>query len=466
MDYNYDSNYQPISYEDGSELEYEVEDEENLKDFIGVVNPSASGSFEIMGQVTNVSSSASAYISNGQLRNKIVTKYDPTTQVMTFDLYGNINDIVNGMPYAGDMSITITDGWRTRKVLKVRMPESKLGERTVYPYASQYGSIIELGQAELRKLPTREDATLGTNTVYEDEQQPGYYILNDKIYVRDGYALKLSSYNPGKTDMIDSNGAYSKEDIKKIIDSEPNMVDMTSKWVYGDSRFSRDGRTSYDIRFKTKQGFNILRYQVFKIKTDEQNRAIDKDGQLIDTTSADALQKLVLIGEDDKPYEGELGDVAALNEDGKVFYLDTKPVELQLDRRYFNPSNTNKLYLKKGPFYLRGRIGDKGGFYWQLRVNESIIEDYLIYGDLHIDNSRPFNVELKVANGDVMDWGIKDYKSNGFPDVVYDLDGKPFLKAGENGNPNKAAVGVHYQFFYDNKKPEINLELSKEKKGS
>ena len=465
MDYNYDNNYQPISYEDGSELEYEVEDKENLKDFIGVVNPSASGSFEIMGHVTNATSDASAYISNGQLTNKIVSKYDPATQTLTFDLYGNVNDIVNGMPYAGDMSITIQDGRGNRKVLKVRMPKNKVEERTVHPYASQYGNIIELGQADLRKLPTREDAPLSTNTVYEDEKQPGYYILNDKIYVRDGYALKLSSYNPGKTDMIDSNGAYSKEDIKKIIDSEPNMVDMTSKWVYGDSRLSKDGRTSYDIRFKTQQGFNILRYQVFKIKTDDQKRAIDKDGQLIDTTSADALKKLVLMGEDDKVYKGELGDVAALSEEGKVFYLDTKPVELQLDRRYFNPSHTNKLYLKKGPFYLRGRIGDKGGFNWQLRVNESIIEDYLIYGDLHIDNSRPFNVELKVANGDVMDWGIKDYKSNGFPDVVYDLEGKPFLKAGENGNPNKAAVGVHYQFFYDNKKPEINLELSKEKNG-
>ena len=34
-----------------------------------------------------------------------------------------------------------------------------------------------------------------------------------------------------------------------------------------------------------------------------------------------------------------------------------------------------------------------------------------------------FNIKLNVKDGDIMDWGMKDYKANGFPDKVTDMDG-------------------------------------------
>ena len=53
-----------------------------------------------------------------------------------------------------------------------------------------------------------------------------------------------------------------------------------------------------------------------------------------------------------------------------------------------------------------------------------------------------------------MDWGMKDYKANGFPDKVKDMDGNVYLQTGYS-KLNAKAVGVHYQFLYDTVKPEI-----------
>ena len=85
------------------------------------------------------------------------------------------------------------------------------------------------------------------------------------------------------------------------------------------------------------------------------------------------------------------------------------------------------------------------------------VDNYLIYGDLHIDNTRDFNVKLNVKDGDIMDWGMKDYKANGFPDKVTDMDGNVYLQTGYS-DLNAKAVGVHYQFLYDNVKPEVNID--------
>lgn len=128
-----------------------------------------------------------------------------------------------------------------------------------------------------------------------------------------------------------------------------------------------------------------------------------------------------------------------------------------MDKNYFNPSKYNKIYVRNSEFYLRGKISDKGGFNWELRVNESVVDNYLIYGDLHIDNTRDFNVKLNVKDGDIMDWGMKDYKANGFPDKVTDMDGNVYLQTGYS-DLNAKAVGVHYQFLYDNVKPEVNID--------
>ena len=128
-----------------------------------------------------------------------------------------------------------------------------------------------------------------------------------------------------------------------------------------------------------------------------------------------------------------------------------------MDKNYFNPSKSNKIYVRNPEFYLRGKISDKGGFNWELRVNESVVDNYLIYGDLHIDNTRDFNIKLNVKDGDIMDWGMKDYKANGFPDKVTDMDGNVYLQTGYS-DLNAKAVGVHYQFLYDNVKPEVNID--------
>lgn len=200
-------------------------------------------------------------------------------------------------------------------------------------------------------------------------------------------------------------------------------------------------------------GFNIVRYQVFTFNMNDKGEAIDKDGNLVTDSS-----KLVLFGKDDKEYHGEeYSNVEAIKEDGSMLFIDTKPVNLSMDKNYFNPSKSNKIYVRNPEFYLRGKISDKGGFNWELRVNESVVDNYLIYGDLHIDNTRDFNVKLNVKDGDIMDWGMKDYKANGFPDKVTDMDGNVYLQTGYS-DLNAKAVGVHYQFLYDNVKPEVNID--------
>ncbi|MDU2561038.1 MAG: LPXTG cell wall anchor domain-containing protein, partial [Streptococcus mitis] len=69
-----------------------------------------------------------------------------------------------------------------------------------------------------------------------------------------------------------------------------------------------------------------------------------------------------------------------------------------------------------------------------------------------------FNIKLNVKDGDIMDWGMKDYKANGFPDKVTDMEGNVYLQTGYS-DLNAKAIGVHYQFLYDNVKPEVNIDL-------
>lgn len=55
---------------------------------------------------------------------------------------------------------------------------------------------------------------MDTNKMFFDKEK-GQYVLNDKMIVRKGYALRVTTFNPGKTDMLDGNGVYSMEDIEK-----------------------------------------------------------------------------------------------------------------------------------------------------------------------------------------------------------------------------------------------------------
>ena len=380
------------------------------------------------------------------------TKYDSHSKMMTFDLYANINDIVDGLAFAGDMRLFVTDDGQRKAETKIRMPEKNKETKTEYPYASSYGNVIELGEGDLSKNKPNNLTDMESGKIYSDSEKQ-QYLLKDNIILRKGYALKVTTYNPGKTDMLEGNGVYNKEDIAKIQKANPNLRVLSEKIIYADSRNVEDGRSIQSVLMSALDGFNIVRYQVFTFKMNDKGEAIDKDGNLVTDPS-----KLVLFGKDGKEYTGEdKSNVEAIKEDGSTLFIDAKPVNLSMDKNYFNPSKSNKIYVRNPEFYLRGKISDKGGFNWELRVNESVVDNYLIYGDLHIDNTRDFNIKLNVKDGDIMDWGMKDYKANGFPDKVTDMDGNVYLKTGYS-DLNAKAVGVHYQFLYDNVKPEVNID--------
>lgn len=451
LEYQYDENGKIKAYEDGSPLEYETEKLDDVKSRLGgVLSPSKDGHFEILGKVSNVSKDAKAYYGNDfKLIEIKASKYDPQTKTLTFDLFKNTNDVVDGLSFTGDMNIIVKDKDKTKAKTIIRMPEKKDEVEEASPYASSYGNIIELGEGELTKVEPKDPSAMDTNKMFFDKKS-GHYVLNDNMIVRKGYALRVTTLNPGKTDMIDSNGLYSKEDIEKIQKTAPNIKALSQKTIYCDSRNVKDGRSAQSVLMSALDGFNIVRYQVFTFKTNDKGEAIDKDGKLVDDPS-----KLVLLGKDGKEYIGDdKSNVEAIKEDGAMLFIDAKPVDLTMDRNYFNPTRDNKIYVRKPEFYLRGKIGDKGGFNWEMRVNESVVDNYLIYGDLHIDNTRDFNIKLNVKDGDIMDWGMKDYKANGFPDKVKDMDGNVYLQTGYS-NLNAKAVGVHYQFLYDTVKPEI-----------
>ena len=371
---------------------------------------------------------------------------------MTFDLYANINDIVDGLAFAGDMRFFVKDDDQIKAETKIRMPEKNKETKVEYPYASSYGNVIELGEGDLSKNKPNNLTEMESGKIYSDSEKQ-QYLLKDNIILRKGFALKVTTYNPGKTDMLEGNGVYSQEDIVKIQKANPNLRVLSETTIYADSRNVEDGRSTQSVLMSALDGFNIVRYQVFTFKMNDKGEAIDKDGNLVTDSS-----KLVLFGKDDKEYTGEdKSNVEAIKEDGSTLFIDAKPVNLSMDKNYFNPSKFNKIYVRNPEFYLRGKISDKGGFNWELRVNESVVDNYLIYGDLHIDNTRDFNIKLNVKDGDIMDWGMKDYKANGFPDKVTDMDGNVYLQTGYS-DLNAKAVGVHYQFLYDNVKPEVNID--------
>lgn len=454
LDYQYDDEGNITAYVDGSALEYETEKLDDVKSKLGgVLSPSKDGHFEILGKVSNVSKNAKVYYGNTYKYIEIkATKYDSNSKTMTFDLYANINDIVDGLAFAGDMRFFVTDDGQRKAETKIRMPEKNRETKTEYLYASSYGNIIELGEGDLSKNKPNNLTEMESGKIYSDSEKQ-QYLLKDNIILRKGYALKVTTYNPGKTDMLEGNGVYSKEDIAKIQNSNPNLRALSEKIIYSDSRNVEDGRSTQAVLMSALDGFNIVRYQVFRFKMNDKGEAIDKDGNLVTDPS-----KLVLFGKDDKEYTGEdKSNVEAIKEDGSTLFIDAKPVNLSMDKNYFNPSKFNKIYVRNPEFYLRGKISDKGGFNWELRVNESVVDNYLIYGDLHIDNTRDFNVKLNVKDGDIMDWGMKDYKANGFPDKVTDMDGNVYLQTGYS-DLNAKAVGVHYQFLYDNVKPEVNID--------
>ena len=120
---------------------------------------------------------------------------------------------------------------------------------------------------------------------------------------------------------------------------------------------------------------------------------------------------------------------------GFCLYYDDDGPELDMNTASFNPDKNGTLYIKKSPLVVEGVVGDKGGFNWHMRINESMVDEYLIYGDLTSDNHRPFRVEIPCKDKDVMDWNVKDYAGNS-PDNFM----------------------AQHIIRIDNKKPEIKIE--------
>ncbi len=183
----------------------------------------------------------------------------------------------------------------------------------------------------------------------KEENGKKRYFVRTFFKIADGYTIKLVCYNPGK------NGLEAIEKAKYY------SSDMSEEYV--------------DIEILP--GFNMLRMEVFKAETKDK------------------------VNEDDV-YESK----------GFCLYYDEDGPELDMKTSTFNPDKDGTLYIKKSPLVVEGVVGDKGGFNWHMRINESMVDEYLIYGDLTSDNHRPFRVEIPCKDKDVMDWNVKDYAGN------------------------------------------------------
>lgn len=183
----------------------------------------------------------------------------------------------------------------------------------------------------------------------KEENGKKRYFVRTFFKIADGYTIKLVCYNPGK------NGLEAIEKAKYY------SSDMSEEYV--------------DIEILP--GFNMLRMEVFKA---------DKEKDV----------------NENNIYESK----------GFCLYYDEDGPELDMNTSTFNPDKDGTLYIKKSPLVVEGVVGDKGGFNWHMRINESMVDEYLIYGDLTSDNHRPFRVEIPCKDKDVMDWNVKDYAGN------------------------------------------------------
>ncbi len=198
------------------------------------------------------------------------------------------------------------------------------------------------------------------------------YFVKTSFKIAEGYTIKLVCYNPGK------NG------LEAIQEAKYYSSNVSDKYI--------------DIEILP--GFNMLRMEVFK--ADKQNEVNENN-----------------------IYESK----------GFCLYYDDDGPELDMNTASFNPDTDGTLYIKKSPLVVEGVVGDKGGFNWHMRINESMVDEYLIYGDLTSDNHRPFRVEIPCKDKDIMDWNVKDYAGNS-PDNFM----------------------AQHIIRIDNKKPEIKIE--------
>jgi len=431
------------------ELE-EVSTEDLERDGKFKIELNESDGFSVIGSLTNVDRNTKVYFQSKNMRNirKRMKKeistfdYDKDQHTMKFDFYGNRADVdTNSNPFnydGGEIYIwAVNDNGEKSKRVTLVMPDAKKSDGETDPllasddykaYSSMLRNIEELkgngnggiaggdkGQPTILAIPTGQ--TVRNEDTKEDH---AVFALRDKLKVKKGYAVRIISYNAGKMSL-------------EALSDKMYAIDP-SKMTKPDYEFGEEGRNGERfIDINILQGFNALRFEIYKPDVDSQGNFVGVE--------RDSNGEITKIPEDKLVFEK-----------GRCVYFDKEPVTFELNSDTFNPyvpeNDKPILYSKTSPMTIRGTIGDKGGFMWHLRMNHHIIDEYLIYGDLKVNNTRDFSFTTDVRDGDVLDIGVKDYSGNTFPEKTFkSLDGEI-----------KKQMPSQYKIYIDNKKPEIAIE--------
>lgn len=373
----------PSKYSNGDPMEFKDKDLAALKamGYVGKIVPDERGGFDLSGYVKNVSPDAKIYFRSTRMAKttdkreelkKVPGSYDVKTHSFKFNLWGNKDDVDNNK------------GIDYKGDIELYVVDGNERSESIFlRMPKEINDSVEKKQKA--KLLTSQKSIIelgkaelgGELKEKKDENGKTYYEVKDELKISKGYGVRIISRNPGKTG-LDAN--YRKDFINNDEDVMP-----------------------IDANIKGLDGFNVVRYEIYKL--------------------------------DDS---GKLKEDNLVEEMGKCLYIDRDGVQLDMDQDTFNPysdGEKGELYVRKSPHTLRGRIGDKGGFNWHLRINESMVDQYLIYGDLKSDNSKDFEVTFDVRDNDVMDWSAKDYKLNG---------------------PQKGILS-QYRIYLDSVKPDIKL---------
>lgn len=391
IDYDYGENSVdeygiPSKYSNGDPMEFKDKDLAALKamGYVGKIVPDERGGFDLSGYVKNVSPDAKIYFRSTRMKNtnkreelkRVPGSYDEKTHSFKFNLWGNKDDVDNNK------------GTDYKGDIELYVVDGNERSESIFlRMPKEINDSVEKKQKA--KLLTSQKSIIelgeaelgGELKEKKDENGKTYYEVKDELRISKGYGVRIISRNPGKTG-LEAN--YRKDFINNDKDVK-----------------------SVDAYISGLDGFNVIRYEIYKL--------------------------------DDS---GELKEENLVEEMGKCLYIDRDGVQLDMDQDTFNPytdGGKGELYVRKSPHTLRGRIGDKGGFNWHLRINESMVDQYLIYGDLKSDNSKDFEVTFDVRDNDVMDWSAKDYKLNG----------------PQNG------ILSQYRIYLDRAKPDIKLSKDK-----
>ncbi|MDU5466425.1 MAG: S8 family serine peptidase [Peptoniphilus harei] len=372
----------PSKYSNGDPMEFKDKDLAALKamGYVGKIVPDERGGFDLSGSVKNVSPDAKIYFKSTRMSKtnkkeeikKVPGSYDEKTHSFKFNLWGNKDDVDNNK------------GIDYKGDIELYVVDGKERSESIFlRMPKEINDSVEKKQKAKLLTSQKSIIELGKaelgGELKEKEVVNGkvYYEVKDELRISKGYGVRIISRNPGKTG-LDAN--YRKDFINN--DEDVKTVDAYIRGL---------------------DGFNVIRYEIYEL---------DNSGKIKE-------EKLV-------------------EEMGKCLYIDRDGVQLDMDPDTFNPysdGGKGELYVRKSPHTLKGRIGDKGGFNWHLRINESMVDQYLIYGDLKSDNSKDFEVTFDVRDNDVMDWSAKDYKLNG----------------------PEGGILSQYRIYLDNVKPDIKL---------